>query len=978
MKKFATYFSKTLPVVVLICLWLSLVVFNFTPDTILSGWDNLHPEFNFFLNVKRSVFAVWQEYQGLGLLGGMGHAADLPRQILLWTFSFFVPFGILRYFWIFAMLLLGPLGIYFLVKRVFLPNQGVLIGDLAPFVSAVFYLFNLATVQYFFTPFETFVSFYGFLPWLIFVSLDYLEKGTKKSLIGVFVVHLLATPSFYVQTLFVVYSATLSFFLATHLFRTRLGGLVKTIKLGLVIFASNAFWLLPVVYFSFTNGNILLLAKQNSIATPETFYMNAERGSVEDIALLKGYWFDYFDLAADGTFDYLYKGWMNHVAGGGIKMWGTTVFVAALLGIAVHTFRKKSWGISLALVALVSYFMLATTNPPFGLIFKRLSQTIPIFSEIFRNVFTKWSVVVAFSYSLGLGLLIGSMGTFSKKARSITAVLLSGLLMFGIFRTTKPVFEGKLISPAMKVSLPQEYDYLFDYFEDKDNNERVAFFPIHTHWGWQFNSWGYRGSGFLWYAIEQPILHRSFDVWSPHNETFYNQASFAVYSKDLASFERVLEKYNVSYLLLDRSVINAGGSEDLLYIDELKQMLSASNNIKLAQKYGLLEIYETNLATDKAIFAPKSFNKVDAELTYAEIDPIYEDKGRYVVEGEGVMYPFVNFDKRQRPNFKFTGKEIVFETEPLRFSSVKFLAKGNLEDESFGEADVKVNEGKRLVATIPVKNVAKEDFGLKRGFSEAKNCDIKELGSVFKENKGDKVVYRAEGGGVSCDYFVYEDLSLSRGYILHIKGENKKGRSLKVYLQNRETKRMDLEELLPEGKFNEYFFILPKDIKGEGYTLNLETRSFGDIASENVLEEIEFIPFPYSWLTSIKLVPKGYDIIQNEVSILSQKKLTPTKYEVEIDSKGGLVVLDQAYGEGWQAFLSDNSALPFLGKRLDHKKVNSWANGWLVPKGKSAITVVYIPQYLEFIGFGMLLITFILLFKPSRKKGAVKSGLTSI
>src|SRR3989338_4143901 len=60
---------------------------NYQPNTILTGWDNLHPEFNFALDIKRSLFAVWQEYRGLGLLGGMAHGSDLTRELLLLFFQ---------------------------------------------------------------------------------------------------------------------------------------------------------------------------------------------------------------------------------------------------------------------------------------------------------------------------------------------------------------------------------------------------------------------------------------------------------------------------------------------------------------------------------------------------------------------------------------------------------------------------------------------------------------------------------------------------------------------------------------------------------------------------------------------------------------------------------------------------------------------------------------------------------------------------
>src|SRR3989338_6712959 len=95
-------------VLVILLITVFIAFKNYTPNTFLTGWDNLHPEFNFKLNIERSLNAVWQEYQGLGLLGGMGHAADLPRQLFLWGASVFIPISFVRYFWTFLMLFIGP------------------------------------------------------------------------------------------------------------------------------------------------------------------------------------------------------------------------------------------------------------------------------------------------------------------------------------------------------------------------------------------------------------------------------------------------------------------------------------------------------------------------------------------------------------------------------------------------------------------------------------------------------------------------------------------------------------------------------------------------------------------------------------------------------------------------------------------------------------------------------------------------------
>src|SRR3990167_108581 len=259
---------------------------NYTSNTWLTGWDDLHTEFNLGLNISRSLSAVWQEYQGLGLLGGMAHAADLPRQLFLGLFSYLLPLSTLRYFWTFLMLISGPLGVYFLIKSL-LEKAGSL-SLFSGFAGAIFYIFNLATLQTFYTPFETFTGFYGFLPWLLFFAVDYLKGGEKKKLLFYALFSLVATGAFYVQTLFVVYASFLLVFTAETIARFGMTGIVRCIKIGLVTLFINSFWLMPVVYFGFSGGQIPANSHINSIATPETQLMNLARADFKNIVSFKG------------------------------------------------------------------------------------------------------------------------------------------------------------------------------------------------------------------------------------------------------------------------------------------------------------------------------------------------------------------------------------------------------------------------------------------------------------------------------------------------------------------------------------------------------------------------------------------------------------------------------------------------------------------------------------------------------------------
>ncbi|MDP2683738.1 MAG: hypothetical protein Q8P20_01650, partial [bacterium] len=488
---------------------------NITPNTYLSGWDNLHPEFNFKLNIERSLNAVWQEYQGVGLLGGMSHAADLPRQVILAGLSIFTPISFIRYFWTSLMLFIGPLGVYFLLRK----QQKV-----GAFVASTFYIFNFATVQYFFVPFETFIGFFGFLPWLLYFAIDYLNTG--KKIWKYILVSIMATSAFYVQTLFLVY--------AIFLFLISFKNIKRSFKLFFVTFLVNAFWLLPVLWFSFTSSSIPANSAINKIATPETIYMNQARSDFANITTMKGYWFDYYDFGQDKKFDYLFKDWIDYSSKPFIKEIGIGLFVIATLGLVLN--RQFIWLILLC----IGYLMLSGFKIP-----------IPVFEEAFRNSFTKWSVAFSFVISIGLGYFVSKL----KKFSIIPAIL---IILVSVY-TTLPILTGKLISERVKIKIPSAYFETFDWFNTKSDGGRIAYFPAFDKWGWNYHDWGYGGSGFIWYGIKNPILDRAFNVWSINNENYYNEITKSILDNDEETFKNIIDKYQVKYLFLDSSVIFPAG-----------------------------------------------------------------------------------------------------------------------------------------------------------------------------------------------------------------------------------------------------------------------------------------------------------------------------------------------------------------------------------------------------------------------------------
>ena len=70
---------------------------NYVPNTILSGWDTLHPEFNFWLYFKRALNGVWMGHQGLGAVASQSHPAEIPRLLIYGLLELILPSNLARY-----------------------------------------------------------------------------------------------------------------------------------------------------------------------------------------------------------------------------------------------------------------------------------------------------------------------------------------------------------------------------------------------------------------------------------------------------------------------------------------------------------------------------------------------------------------------------------------------------------------------------------------------------------------------------------------------------------------------------------------------------------------------------------------------------------------------------------------------------------------------------------------------------------------
>ncbi|EKE12171.1 MAG: hypothetical protein ACD_13C00281G0001 [uncultured bacterium] len=939
---------------------------NYTSGTYLIGWDSMHPEFNFPLNIERMLSHVWGSEMGVGAISAHSDMPDFFRNAILWLASLVVPASFVRYFYVFACLLLGPLGVYFFLKDIFqrrLENPWVYP---AAFLGGVFYLLNLGTLQNFYVPLEMFTVAFAGVPWLFLFGFKYLRDGKKSSLISLSLISILVSPMAYAATqAYAIYFGFFLFLLSLLLFSSHKKAKLKRLfTLGIVVLLLNIYWILPSVYSIAQQSLTISNANINRLFSQESFLRNADYGNIGNVLIQKSFLFTWrnFDFA-NGTFKDLLNAWNIHLANPAVFLLGYVLAGTAILGIFLALFKKEKVGLSLILPLLLCLFFLFNINPPFGQVYRYLYDNFGVFKEAFRTPFTKFSVLFGFILSFYFGYFWFKVLTLKDSPlKVVKAFITIGKILLIVFASgaliyfSLPMFGGELVGKNVRVAFPKEYAELFAWFDNHPEG-RVALTPIQTKYGWEYRGWGYEGSGFLTYGIKNPLLYRDFDRWNSSNEDFYSQAAFALYSNNASDFVATFKKYNVKYLLIDESMINAGASDGVLKISEIKN-IARDAGWNLVANFGFLSVYDTGLNTN-ILSTPAKYQEINANPTYSPLDPLYSANGDYILRGN-LTHPFISLDER-------AGVEIRPNADNLEFRNTLFDAALNL----------------------PATESARVDLSINQGFDTAYNCDLKRLGRVFKEIQPSGVLYRAEGGGVSCDYINFPELNYSQAYVLHLTGKNTSGRSLKIYLFDSKTQLPYLEEILPIGDFDETYFVYPREIDGKGYVLNFETRSFGRIPSENLLTGITFYPVDYAFLAGYRpdlggLSSDGVYSIENNLQINSVQKYGTWGYKIEIEirdgdmdgnnNREGLVSLGEGYEDGWIAFPAVSFNLKSLSQiseleLLRHVKVNNWANGWITPSAinnqNSIIYIFYWPQILEWGGMfaGLICLIVVLLGK---------------
>ncbi len=714
MLKIISFFKTNISGIVLVVICLYICRANYTPGTFLTGWDTLHPEFNYRIYLSRILDGVWQEHQSLGAVATQAHASEIPRILVLMLLDVFLPMNMVRYAYAFLMLILGPLGLYAFIKYV-LRGRGFWTGEVAGFAGGLFYLFNLGTLQHFYVPLEMFLTHFGLLGWLFLTVVWFLREGSKKALVWFSVVTLFMTSQAHTATLFYAFFLYLVLYLLTYFVAHKCNG--QIFKRAVLIITGtlviNLFWFLPNVYFAVTHGKEIQESKIHLLFSQEAFLQNKEFGNIKDTALLKSFLFNWGEYVGNNRYGDLLDEWKYHLQQPLVIPLGYAFFGMAVLGLIMAVVRRERELVGIGLMFLVGLFFIFNVNPPLGGVFVWLQDNIPLFKEAFRFPFTKFSIGLLFCYAVFFSYFVsvvvkvlggwsahptnglpavGGIGTRLAGGRPPTRILawlgFVVLLFLSFYYYAKPMFTGGLISPSMRVAIPQRYFDMFSYFDTQKEYGRVLNLPIHSMWGWVYHNWdpqttlGYQGAGFLWFGIKQPLINREFDRWNLTNEKPYMEISTAIYSEDVATLEKLLDKYKIRWFLVDQSIVAPEQDVKQLFYPQIESLLKSSPKIKLEKDFGDgLAVYKYFPDKD---FAQKEWLDtyyIAGDSTFKEPnDPIYNTYGNYAGNDEK-SYPFVgitNYDESVKQGYITSDAKNLYFNNALAFSNLSANIAGNL------------------------------------------------------------------------------------------------------------------------------------------------------------------------------------------------------------------------------------------------------------------------------------------------------------
>ena len=488
------------------------------------------------------------------------------------------------------------------------------------FVSAIFYVFNFFTIYYllgaiiYMYPFISIILYY-LLKALKNKNLFYLYSLILSLIISLFVIN---------AGFFSVYfcaSWIILFFIFYLILQDDSLHLKKDInylsKMLFMIFLINSWWIFPF-YNQMLNR---YLSSKNIIISFSRLYKGFA-GNIDFLTIFRnaqaknsGWYFNfnYYKTYYDPFFVLI------------------GFFIALIILVPIVKYPKKFF--SFVLLYLIGIYFYLAYNHPFGNLKLWFLEHLPYHYIYIDNYNFIMIVIISSSILFGSGSVI--IYQFIKKnigkRTSIAAlffIMFISCIVYVYPMWSNKIFNGYTNFNGKKVTtlakIPHYYKQAKNFFNSTKINYNIFVLPnvgYNTYLNWHF---GYDDGGTYFYLLYK---HSEFSV----NMNYSNKLFFDLQDYNYPNLSSFLSMTSTKYVVLQNDLMQSKSntigffnySEYLKYLSKpkLRSILNASKGIKLARKFGKLDIYKLS---DKyfmfKVWTPKRVIFVNHELKLHDLD----------------------------------------------------------------------------------------------------------------------------------------------------------------------------------------------------------------------------------------------------------------------------------------------------------------------------------------------------------------------
>lgn len=556
LKKLWHIFRKRYGQIVLVLLLILISFLSIRWGKHLISNDNYSPELNPWMSVQRYLQSpAWRGYRVLGFASD-SEQADIFRSILFGISDIFLSNSILAQLFSVLCLSVGTLSIATLVSQLVRDKINTKSSGYVFFFAGLVYLSSLWTAWVFNFNMMPYIAQYGFLPLVLLTGYWYMrELSTSKALL-LFLASLLFVSTAVIGTLFFVNVVLILLFFIyfgiSH--RVKLKGILKAFGIFLVV---QLFWLLPFAQYTASVSSDVIDSYTNRSITANTIDLEKQMMTLSNSAKMYTRLLGTVDNPETNSFIFapspLYMEYDFY------KVVGLLPILLSVIGLVFSIFQKRFSLIPIFLLLFGILFLLKNQNPPLGGVYVWLQENFGIFKQVFRWISSKlgqqYIVVLTFTSTIGFILLLNFLSSFFKKTSRYIFILFSlALLVVPMFFYAEYLFKGDLFAQRATVTLPEQYFELKKAIEDEPHS-RIYYAPPSNNGYFREYEWGFIGSQFISYIIPNPVMDLSLAIGSDVGEEAMFEIRNAYDSGDRELFSQKMAKYDVKYILVDRSLV---------------------------------------------------------------------------------------------------------------------------------------------------------------------------------------------------------------------------------------------------------------------------------------------------------------------------------------------------------------------------------------------------------------------------------------